>query len=112
GLLGPTIRAEVYDTVVVMFKNLASRPYNLHAVGVSYWKASEGAGYEDETSQPEKDGDRVDPGKTHTYIWEIQENKGPTDGDSPCLTHSYSSNTDSVKDINTGLIGALLVCRP
>ncbi|XP_032852050.2 coagulation factor VIII isoform X2 [Tyto alba] len=112
GLLGPTIRAEVYDTVVVTFKNLASRPYNLHAVGVSYWKASEGAGYEDETSQSEKEGDRVDPGKTHTYIWEIQQNQGPTDGDSPCLTHSYSSNTDSVKDINSGLIGALLVCRP
>uniref|UniRef100_A0A8D0KYR9 ferroxidase n=1 Tax=Strix occidentalis caurina TaxID=311401 RepID=A0A8D0KYR9_STROC len=112
GLLGPTIRAEVYDTVVIVFKNLASRPYNLHAVGVSYWKASEGAGYEDETSQPEKEGDRVDPGKTHTYIWKIQQNQGPTDGDSPCLTHSYSSNTDSVKDINSGLIGALLVCRP
>ncbi|KFU89190.1 Coagulation factor VIII, partial [Chaetura pelagica] len=112
GLLGPTIRAEVYDTVVITFKNLASRPYNLHAVGVSYWKASEGAGYEDETSQPEKEGDKVDPGKTHTYIWEIQQNQGPTDGDSPCLTHSYSSNTDSVKDINSGLIGALLVCRP
>ncbi|XP_009462474.1 PREDICTED: coagulation factor VIII [Nipponia nippon] len=112
GLLGPTIRAEVYDTVVITFKNLASRPYNIHAIGVSYWKASEGAGYEDETSQPEKMGDRVDPGKTHTYIWEIQQNQGPTDGDSPCLTHSYSSNTDSVKDINSGLIGALLVCRP
>ncbi|NXX99513.1 FA8 factor, partial [Centropus bengalensis] len=112
GLLGPTIRAEVYDTVVITFKNLASRPYNLHAVGVSYWKASEGAGYEDESSQPEKEGDRVDPGKTHTYIWEIQQNQGPTDGDSPCLTHSYSSNTDSVKDINSGLVGALLVCRP
>ncbi|NWQ88348.1 FA8 factor, partial [Burhinus bistriatus] len=112
GLLGPTIRAEVYDTVVITFKNLASRPYNLHGVGVSYWKASEGAGYEDEASQPEKEGDRVDPGKTHTYIWEIQQNQGPTDGDSPCLTHSYSSNTDSVKDINSGLIGALLVCRP
>ncbi|XP_009700286.1 PREDICTED: coagulation factor VIII-like [Cariama cristata] len=112
GLLGPTIRAEVYDIVVITFKNLASRPYNLHAIGVSYWKASEGAGYEDETSQPEKEGDRVDPGKTHTYIWEIQQNQGPTDGDSPCLTHSYSSNTDSVKDINSGLIGALLVCRP
>ncbi|NXJ67313.1 FA8 factor, partial [Rostratula benghalensis] len=112
GLLGPTIRAEVYDTVVITFKNLASRPYNIHAVGVSYWKASEGAGYEDEASQPEKEGDRVDPGKTHTYIWEIQQNQGPTDGDSACLTHSYSSNTDSVRDINSGLIGALLVCRP
>uniref|UniRef100_A0A674GX72 Coagulation factor VIII n=1 Tax=Taeniopygia guttata TaxID=59729 RepID=A0A674GX72_TAEGU len=109
GLLGPTIRAEVHDTVVITFKNLASRPYNLHAVGVSYWKASEGAGYEDETSQPEKEGDRVDPGKTHTYVWEIQENQGPTDDDSACLTHSYSSNTNSVKDINSGLIGALLV---
>ncbi|XP_068813186.1 coagulation factor VIII isoform X2 [Struthio camelus] len=112
GLLGPTIRAEVYDKVVITFKNLASRPYNLHAVGVSYWKVSEGAGYEDETSQLEKEGDRVDPGKMHTYIWEIQQNQGPTDGDSPCLTHSYSSNTDSVKDTNSGLIGALLVCRP
>ncbi|CAN8188416.1 unnamed protein product [Coccothraustes coccothraustes] len=112
GLLGPTIRAEVHDTVVITFKNLASRPYNLHAVGVSYWKASEGAGYDDETSQPEKEGDRVDPGKTHTYVWEIQENQGPTDDDSACLTHSYSSNTNSVKDINSGLIGALLVCRP
>ncbi|NXO43978.1 FA8 factor, partial [Locustella ochotensis] len=112
GLLGPTIRAEVYDTVVITFKNLASRPYNLHAVGVSYWKASEGAGYEDETSQPEKEGDRVDPGKTHTYVWEIQENQGPTVDDSTCLTHSYSSNTNSVKDINSGLIGALLVCQP
>ncbi|KAF4794379.1 coagulation factor VIII [Turdus rufiventris] len=112
GLLGPTIRAEVYDTVVITFKNLASRPYNLHAVGVSYWKASEGAGYEDETSQPEKEGDRVDPGKTHTYVWEIQENQGPTEDDSTCLTHSYSSNINSVKDINSGLIGALLVCRP
>lgn len=71
-----------------------------------------GAGYEDETSQPEKEGDRVDPGKTHTYVWEIQENQGPTDDDSACLTHSYSSNTNSVKDINSGLIGALLVCRP
>lgn len=28
--------------MVITFKNLASRPYNLHAVGVSYWKASEG----------------------------------------------------------------------
>uniref|UniRef100_A0A8B9ZTA3 Coagulation factor VIII n=1 Tax=Anas zonorhyncha TaxID=75864 RepID=A0A8B9ZTA3_9AVES len=112
GLLGPTIRAEVYDTVVITFKNLASCPYNLHAIGVSYWKASEGAGYEDETSQLEKEGDRVDPGKTHTYVWEIQQNQGPTDGDSPCLTYSYSSNIDSVKDTNSGLIGALLVCRP
>lgn len=54
----------------------------------------------------------MDPGRTYTYVWEIQENQGPTDDDSACLTHSYSSNINSVKDINSGLIGALLVCRP
>uniref|UniRef100_A0A8C4WDM9 Methyltransferase 1, tRNA methylguanosine n=1 Tax=Gopherus evgoodei TaxID=1825980 RepID=A0A8C4WDM9_9SAUR len=112
GLLGPTIRAEVYDTVVVTFKNLASRPFSLHAVGVTYWKASEGAGYKDETSQAEKEDDEVDPGNTHTYVWEILEDQGPTEFDSSCLTSSYFSYTDSVKDINSGLIGALLVCRP
>lgn len=42
GLLGPTIWAEVYDTVVITLKNMASHPVSLHAVGVSYWKASEG----------------------------------------------------------------------
>ncbi|XP_074863955.1 coagulation factor VIII isoform X2 [Carettochelys insculpta] len=112
GLLGPTIRAEVYDTLVVTFKNLASRPFSLHAVGVTYWKASEGAGYNDETSQAEKEDDKVVPGKTHTYVWEILEGQGPTESDSSCLTYSYFSYTDSVKDINSGLIGALLVCRP
>ncbi|XP_077681671.1 coagulation factor VIII [Eretmochelys imbricata] len=112
GLLGPTIRAEVYDMVVVTFKNLASRPFSLHAVGVTYWKASEGAGYKDETSQAEKEDDEVDPGKTHTYVWEILEDQGPTESDASCLTYSYFSYTDSVKDINSGLIGALLVCRP
>uniref|UniRef100_A0A8C4W8U2 ferroxidase n=1 Tax=Gopherus evgoodei TaxID=1825980 RepID=A0A8C4W8U2_9SAUR len=112
GLLGPTIRAEVYDTVVVTFKNLASRPFSLHAVGVTYWKASEGKWYKDETSQAEKEDDEVDPGNTHTYVWEILEDQGPTEFDSSCLTSSYFSYTDSVKDINSGLIGALLVCRP
>uniref|UniRef100_A0A8C8SYM7 Coagulation factor VIII n=1 Tax=Pelusios castaneus TaxID=367368 RepID=A0A8C8SYM7_9SAUR len=113
GLLGPTIRAEVYDTVVVTFKNLASHTFSLHAVGVTYRKASEGkSGYDDETSRAEKEDDEVGPGKTHTYVWEILEDQGPTESDSPCLTYSYFSYTDSVKDINSGLIGALLVCRP
>ncbi|ERE65794.1 coagulation factor VIII, partial [Cricetulus griseus] len=43
GLLGPTIWTEVHDTVVITLKNMASHPVSLHAVGVSYWKASEGS---------------------------------------------------------------------
>ncbi|XP_061454964.1 coagulation factor VIII isoform X2 [Rhineura floridana] len=112
GLLGPTIRAEVHDKVVVTFKNMASHPFSIHAIGVSYWKASEGAGYGDETSWPEKEDDAVEPGQTHTYVWEILQEQGPTGFDPQCLTYAYSSRVDTVKDTNSGLIGALLVCRP
>src|SRR6185503_18098571 len=47
GLLGPVIRAEVGDTVNVVFKNNASRPYSIHVHGLQYDKASEGAPYND-----------------------------------------------------------------
>ncbi|XP_004285975.2 coagulation factor VIII [Orcinus orca] len=111
GLLGPTIQAEVYDTVVITLKNMASHPVSLHAIGVSYWKSSEGAEYEDKTSQREKEDDKVIPGKSHTYVWQVLKENGPTASDPPCLTYSYLSHVDLVKDVNSGLIGALLVCR-
>ncbi|XP_006900063.1 PREDICTED: coagulation factor VIII [Elephantulus edwardii] len=111
GLLGPTIRTEVYDTVILTLKNMASHPVSLHAVGVSYWKASEGAEYYDKTSQREKEDDKVIPGESHTYIWQVLRENGPMASDPPCLTYAYFSHVDLVKDLNSGLIGALLVCK-
>ncbi|XP_053520467.1 coagulation factor VIII isoform X1 [Artibeus jamaicensis] len=111
GLLGPTIRAEVYDTVLITLKNMASHAISLHAVGVSYWKASEGAEYEDQTIEREKEDDKVIPGESHTYIWQVLKENGPMASDPPCLTYSYFSHVDLVKDLNSGLIGTLLVCR-
>ncbi|XP_052598742.1 coagulation factor VIII isoform X2 [Peromyscus californicus insignis] len=111
GLLGPTIWTEVDDTVVITLKNMASHPVSLHAVGVSYWKASEGAEYEDQTSQREKEDDKVFPGESHTYVWQVLKENGPMASDPPCLTYSYLSHVDLVKDLNSGLIGALLVCK-
>ncbi|XP_068919849.1 coagulation factor VIII [Petaurus breviceps papuanus] len=111
GLLGPTIRAEVYDTVVITLKNMASHPVSLHAVGISYWKASEGARYNDQTNYMEKQDDKVVPGASYTYVWHVLKENSPLDHDPPCLTYSYLSHVDTVKDLNTGLIGALLVCK-
>ncbi|XP_051035371.1 coagulation factor VIII, partial [Phodopus roborovskii] len=111
GLLGPTIWTEVHDTVVITLKNMASHPVSLHAVGVSYWKASEGAEYEDQTSQREKEDNKVFPGESHTYVWHVLKENGPMTSDPPCLTYSYLSHVDLVKDLNSGLIGALIVCK-
>ncbi|KAK1163276.1 hypothetical protein AOXY_G16708 [Acipenser oxyrinchus oxyrinchus] len=111
GILGPTIRAEVNDKVVVHFKNLASRSYSVNPIGISYWKQSEGAEYSDETSPTEKGDDAVAPGEGYQYVWDILPSIGPTLGDPQCLTYSYSSHVHTVRDFNSGLIGALLVCK-
>lgn len=42
GFLGPILRAEVDDVIVVHFKNLASRDYSMHPHGVFYEKNAEG----------------------------------------------------------------------
>ncbi|CAL9706975.1 unnamed protein product [Knipowitschia caucasica] len=112
GIQGPVIVAQAGDTVVVHFKNLASQPYSVSPVGVTYWKQSEGAGYEDSTGGQEKEDDAVSPGGYYEYVWDIHFKNGPTQRDPECLTYSYSSQVDTVRDMNSGLIGALLVCKP
>uniref|UniRef100_A0A673WGJ0 Coagulation factor VIII-like n=1 Tax=Salmo trutta TaxID=8032 RepID=A0A673WGJ0_SALTR len=111
GIQGPVIHAQASDRVVVHFKNLASQPYSISPVGVSYWKQSEGAGYDDATSSQEKEDDAVAPGGYYKYVWDINPKDGPTVGDPECLTYSYSSQVDTVQDFNSGLIGALLICK-
>lgn len=42
GLLGPTLRAEEGETIVVTFRNMATGPHSIHPHGVAYGKQSEG----------------------------------------------------------------------
>jgi hypothetical protein len=49
GILGPLIRAEVGDTIKVVFKNNASHDFSVRPHGVFYAKSSEGADYQDES---------------------------------------------------------------
>ncbi|XP_035383063.1 coagulation factor VIII [Electrophorus electricus] len=112
GIQGPTLRAEVNDRLVVHFKNFASQPFSISPIGVPYWKQSEGAGYEDSTSVQERADDAVPPGGYYKYVWDIPPSSGPTTADPDCLTYSYSSQVDIVRDFNSGLIGAFLICKP
>uniref|UniRef100_A0A8B9SSC2 Coagulation factor V n=1 Tax=Anas platyrhynchos TaxID=8839 RepID=A0A8B9SSC2_ANAPL len=111
GLLGPTLRAEVGDTLVVHFKNMADKPVSIHPQGLVYNKKAEGSLYDDRTSSVEKQDDAVLPGQVYTYVWEITEEVGPREADLPCLTYAYYSHENVAMDFNSGLIGALLICR-
>jgi len=111
GTLGPVLRGEVGETIRVVFKNNATRPYSMHPHGVFYKKDSEGAGYDDGTSATDKEDDAVPPGKTHTYTWQIPERSGPGPNDPSSVVWLYHSHADEPKDVESGLIGAILVTR-
>jgi FtsP/CotA-like multicopper oxidase with cupredoxin domain len=61
GFLGPVIRAQVGDTIRVVFRNACPFPASIHPHGVFYEKDSEGAPYNDGTSGKDKADDAVPP---------------------------------------------------
>ena len=111
GILGPILRAEVGDTIRILFKNNATRPYSMHPHGVFYRKDSEGAPYDDGTSGADKADDAVPPGKTHLYTWEVPERAGPGPNDPSSIVWLYHSHANELKDVESGLIGALIITR-
>lgn len=111
GYLGPVLRAEVGEVIVVHLKNFATRSYSMHPHGVFYEKDAEGALYPDGTSGRLKTDDAVPPGGSYTYRWEVRPEFAPTDEDANCMTWVYHSHIDAPREINSGLIGALLTCK-
>jgi FtsP/CotA-like multicopper oxidase with cupredoxin domain len=109
GILGPVIRAEVGDTIRVIFKNNTQMPVSMHPHGVLYDKRSEGALYADGTSDGDKADDAVLPGGMHTYTWQVPERAGPGPHDPSSILWMYHGHTDEVTDTNAGLIGPLVV---
>jgi hephaestin len=89
GILGPIIRAQVGDTIVVTFKNLVSSgnaSYSLHPHAVFYASTSEGSGA----------AAGVAPGANRTYTWYVNDRAGPSGTDSSILW-LYHSHINSGK---------------
>ncbi|XP_055272200.1 ferroxidase HEPHL1-like isoform X2 [Moschus berezovskii] len=108
GILGPVIKAEVGDTLLVTFANKADKVYSILPHGVIYDKASDAAPNVDGFLKP---GAHVKPGEIFTYRWTVPESVGPTADDPPCLTYLYFSAVEPIKDTSSGLVGPLLVCK-
>ncbi|XP_075057997.1 ceruloplasmin [Mixophyes fleayi] len=111
GFLGPIMTANVGDTMTVHLKNFASRPYTLHPHGVQYTKENEGALYPDNTSKAHSKGDAVKPGESFTYKWDVVEDQGPTEWVDNCVTRVYHSHIDGPRDVYSGLVGPLIICK-
>jgi manganese oxidase len=111
GILGPILRAEVGDTIKVVFKNNATHPFGMHPHGVLYAKDSEGADYNDGTSGADKEDGCVAPGATHTYTWQVPERAGPGPSDPSSVFWLYHSHCDELRDVASGLFGMMVITR-
>ena len=54
-------------------------------------------------------GGAVPPGHTYTYVWQVPERAGPGPGDPSSIVWLYHSHADEQKDVDSGLIGAIVV---
>jgi len=111
GNLGPIIRAEVGDTIRIVFKNNTNFPQSMHPHGVFYEKDSEGVPYDDGTGGSDKDDDAVPPGDMHTYTWEVPTRAGPGKRDPSSILWMYHGHVDEPADTNAGLIGPIIITR-
>jgi FtsP/CotA-like multicopper oxidase with cupredoxin domain len=109
GVLGPIIRAEVGDNVVVHFRNRAFKAggsYGVHPHGFRYTKDNEGAHY-----IPAGAGAEVSPGGQFEYHWFADEDSGPGLGDPSSLVWWYHSHVNEPQETNAGLLGPIIITR-
>ena len=112
GILGPVIRANVGDTIKVVFRNKTQdMTTSMHPHGVFYKKESEGTHYQDGTSEKDKQDDLVAPSATYTYTWEVPERSGPGPNDPSSIIWLYHSHGNETMDTNTGLAGPIIISR-
>jgi hypothetical protein len=104
GILGPVIRAEVGDTILVDFINRSQAPHSIHPHGLRYDKDNEGAHY-----LPPGRGASIPPGGRFTYHWLADAGSGPGPGELDSKVWWYHAHTDESKETNAGLLGPIII---
>ena len=121
GVLGPIIRAEEGDTVMVHFCNKTTsedpvaggpRMLGMHPHGFRYTKNNEGAHYRGVNSgQPPGTGSEIAPGNCFTYQWEADGDSAPGGGEVSSKVWWYHSHVDESVDTNAGLLGPIIITQ-
>jgi len=114
--LGPLIRADVGDTVRVVFRNRVSFPANVHPDAVLHHaevEASLSATPASSAGGLGTDGDdtAVPPGATRVYTWSIPSSAGPGPDDHGSVLWLYHSRTGTPNGVDAGLIGPMIIYK-
>lgn len=106
GLLGPTIRANVEDSVVVYFKNKTTINTSLNVHGLMFDVNSNGAVYNNGATG----GSSISPNGKYMYKYYVPENLAPASSYASSTVWLYHSMVQ-VSDIYAGLFGAIIITK-
>jgi hephaestin len=96
GILGPVLRAEVGDTITVVFKNNSRVPVDIAPSGGLVGPLAH----------------LIAPGATQTYHWSVPESAGPGPADDSSVLWTYESNGSAIHEaMMAGLKGPIVVTR-
>ncbi len=115
--LGPLIRADVGDTVRVVFRNRVSFPANVHPDAVLRHADAQdalsatGAAGASALGSGDRDDEAVPPGGTRVYTWAIPAQAGPGADDHGSVLWLYHSHTETSSGGDAGLIGPMIVYK-
>lgn len=103
-----------YKNHYSFFQSLSYKTTNVkqRTHGTYYSPFVPGALYLDKTAVEDKVDDIVEPGQEYTYIWNLTFSFSPRKDDPSCLPFAYHSHINPDMEVNAGLLGLLLVCKP
>jgi len=115
--LGPLIRADVGDTIQIVFRNRVGFPVNVHPDAVlsrpSEGRARASLSVVEGPATPglgaDADDPAVAPGGSRTYNWAVPPQAGPGVDDHGSVLWLYHSHTGQATDDDAGLIGPIIV---
>ena len=116
--LGPLIRADVGDTIRIVFRNRVGFPVNVHPDAVlgrgraeaarATLSAAPGAS---SAALGADDADPVPPGGTRTYTWAVPSEAGPGADDHGSVLWLYHSHTGQPSSDEAGLVGPIIIYK-
>ena len=108
GILGPVLRAEVGDTVEIIFKNNTKRSCGLLVQGLAKVNVPTDSRQGEGISSVVRE-EMVPSGEVRAYKWEVPERSGPSAADPSSVVWMYYGHYVEAKDANTGLLGPVII---
>lgn len=117
--LGPLIRADVGDTIRIVFRNRVGFPVNVHPDAVLAHPSADArlslsassADADARLGGADADDAPVPPGGSRTYTWPVPQQAGPGADDHGSVLWLYHSRTGHAAGDDTGLVGPIIIYK-